>query len=145
MDKQKKKRQYERLSRVSQPLLDNYSWLAIVNYCYLQKMTDRKNALRKRTFRKQEDRKKWEKVMFPEMISSEESLEENDEEVLKIRPLTWRAEIVNKMFAELDVMSQKEKSPQARRQQKPRRIGEISTRQPPSWAPAWSIARPRDM
>ena len=78
-------------------------------------------------------------------MSSEESFEENDEEVLKIHPLTWRAEIVNKMFTELNLMSKKEKSPQARRQQKPRRIGEESTRQPLSWAPAWSLNRPRGM
>ena len=108
-------------------------------------MTDWKMALTKKSFKKQEDRKKWEKVMYTEMMSSEESSKENDEEVLKIRPLTWRAEIVNKMFTELDLMLKKEKSPQARRQQKPRRIGEVSTRQPPLWAPAWSLNRPRGM
>ena len=46
-------------------------------------MIDHKTALMKKTFRKQ-DRKKWERVMHNEMMSSKDSLEVNDEEVLKI-------------------------------------------------------------
>ena len=45
------------------------------------------------------------------------------------------------MFAELDLMLTKEKSPRATRQQKTRKIGELFTRQPPSSAPGWSLAR----
>ena len=102
-------------------------------------MTDHKTALMKKTFKKQ-DRKKWERVMHNEMMSSKDSLEENDEEVLKIWPFPWRAGIVNKMFAELDLMPTKEKSPQATRQQKTRKIGELFTRQPPSLAPGWEFS-----
>ena len=102
-------------------------------------MTDRKAALKKKAFKKQEDRKRWEKIFQTDMMSSEDSVEEEDEEILKVKPLTWRSEIVNRMMADLDVISKKDKSPQARRQQKTRKIGEASTRPPPQWAPTWTV------
>ena len=114
---------------------------SIASYCRcrLQKMTDRKAALKKKAFKKQEDRKRWEKIFQTDMMSSEDSVEEEDEEILKVKPLTWRSEIVNRMMADLDVISKKDKSPQARRQQKTRKIGEASTRPPPQWAPTWTV------
>ena len=56
------------------------------------------------------------------MISNEDSAE--DEEILT---LTWRSEIVNWMMADLDIISKKDTSPQARKQQKTRKIGKGST------------------
>ena len=79
--------------------------------------------------------------MHTEMMSSEDSLEENDEEVLKIRPLTWRAKIVNKMFAELDVMSKKEKPSSKKAAETKEDWGGIY-KTPPSLASAWNLARP---
>jgi len=74
------------------------------------------------------------------MMSSEDSAEEEDgEEVLTVKPLAWRAQIVNKMMADLDLICKKDKSPQSRRQLKARKIGETSTRPPPQWAPTWSV------
>ena len=46
--------------------------------------------------------------------------------MLKVKPLPWRTKIVNRMFADLDAISKKNKSPQAKRQQKARKIGEAS-------------------
>ena len=59
-------------------------------------------------------------------MSSEESAEEDGEEILTVKPLTWRAEIVNKMMADLDIICKKDKSPQSRRQLKTRKTGEAS-------------------
>ena len=50
-------------------------------------------------------------------------------------------DIVNEMFAELDLMLKKKK---ALKQEGSRNQGE-STRQPPLWAPAWNLARSRAM
>ena len=102
-------------------------------------MTERKGALKKKTFKKQEDRKRWEKIFHTDMMSSEESAEEDGEEILTVKPLTWRAEIVNKMMADLDIICKKDKSPQSRRQLKTRKTGEASIRPSPNWAPAWSV------
>ena len=71
------------------------------------------------------------------MMSSEDSIEKSNEEMLKVKPLPWRAKIANTMFA--DAISKKNKSPQALRQQKARKIGEASTRPPPAWAPSWTL------
>ena len=94
-----------------------------------------------KTFKKDEDRKKWEKVFHTDMMSNEDSIEENNEEMLKVKSLPWRAEIVNKMFGDLDAISKKNKSPQAKRQQKARKMGEGSTRPPPAWAPSWALKK----
>ena len=52
-------------------------------------MTDGKAALKKKTFKNQEDRKRWEKIFHTDMMSSEDSVEEKDEEIMKVEPLTW--------------------------------------------------------
>ena len=51
-------------------------------------MTERKGALKKKIFKKQEDRKRWEKIFHTDMMSSEESAEEDGEEILTVKPLT---------------------------------------------------------
>ena len=43
-------------------------------------------------------------------MSSEENDEEDDKEILKVKVLPWRAEIVNKMITDLDTISKKEES-----------------------------------
>ena len=64
-------------------------------------MTDRKAAVKKKTFKKQEDCKRWEKIFHTNMMSSEDSAKEDGEEILIVKLLTWQAEIVNKMMADL--------------------------------------------
>ena len=97
----------------------------------MQKRADQKAALKKKSFKKQEDRKRWEKIFHTDMISSKDSVEEDGEEILTVKQLTWRAEIVNRMMADLDVICKKDKSTQSSRQLKIRKIGEASTRSPP--------------
>ena len=109
---------------------------------HVQKLTDRKAALNKKNFKKPDDRKKWEKILHTEMMSSEDSCEEDHEEVLKVKILPWRGEIVNRMFTDLDFICKKEKSPQGIRQQKPRKLGETSIRPAPLWAPEWALKKP---
>ena len=107
----------------------------------LQKLTDRKAAFIKKSFKKAEDRKKWEKILQIDMMSSEDSIEEDDKEMLVIKQLPWRGELVNKMFNELDMTAKKEKSPQGLRQQKQRKLGGTSSRPVPSWAPEWALKK----
>ena len=71
-------------------------------------MTERKASLQKITIKKGlRQQKKWEKVFHNDMMSSEDSIEEDNEEMLKVKTLPWRAEIVNKIFGDLDVIKKK--------------------------------------
>ena len=54
-------------------------------------------ALEKMTFSKQEDKALWEKVLVLEMMSSEDSEIDEEEEVLMVHPLPWRASKVDAM------------------------------------------------
>ena len=85
------------------------------------------------------EKEKWEKVFIPQMVSSEES-DESDEETIVIKPLQWRAERVDSMFHALDSQVAHNKTSQAKRQRKNRVISSVySTRAPPS-VPKWAIA-----
>ena len=81
-------------------------------------------------------REKWLKVMVNEMMSSEES---GDEDKVVVHPLPWRTDYVNKMFYKIDSYCIARKSPQARRQIKERASGFLSTRVAPSGMPSWSV------
>lgn len=70
------------------------------------------------------------------MMSSEDS---SDEGSNSIRPLPWRSEYVNKMFGRIDKYCESSKSAQARRQMKPRVIGEPSERPLPQGLPDWAF------
>ena len=95
-------------------------------------MGERTSALKKMKFKKSSDCDLWMKVLIPEMMSSEESgNDEDDEEILKVLPLPWRARKVTKMFQQLDLESSKYKTPQSRRQRKRRVLGESSERARP--------------
>lgn len=65
-------------------------------------------------------------------MSSEESSMDEEEEVLKVHSLSWRARKVNAMFERLDGEAGKSKTPQAKRQRKRRVTGESSQRQQPA-------------
>lgn len=45
-----------------------------------------------------------------DMMSSEDRGEEGEEQFLKVKLLPWWAELVNKMFTNLDTISRKDKS-----------------------------------
>ena len=105
---------------------------------YLQKLKERKTMLAKSKI-EQRDKDKWCKVMVMSMMSSEESGEDEGEEVLIRRRLSWRAERVNDFFKKLDDNVWAEKSPQARRQMKKRMLGEASSRPLPAGMSKWAV------
>ena len=84
----------------------------------------------------EEARQKWLKVMVNEMMSSEES--GNDDKVI-VHSLPWRTDYVNKMFRNIDSYSKARKSAQAKRQMKEREYAEQSTRAAPCGMPTWAI------
>ncbi|XP_065892713.1 uncharacterized protein [Dysidea avara] len=89
----------------------------------------------------EEDRKKREKVLIPEMISSDESdHDEQGKSVFSVKELRWRSDRVNNFFVKLDDSVDKRKLDQAIRQSKARKRGKkVSTRSPPISAPKWSL------
>ena len=66
-----------------------------------------------------------------DLMSSEESDIDDDEEILVLHPLPWRSEKVDQMFVMLDNETMKSKSPQAHRQMKRRVSGDESERSVP--------------
>ena len=61
-----------------------------------QKLQEQRATLNKSSM-PQKDRDKWGKVLVAEMMSSEESDEEN-EEVIAVKPLPWRTEKVSSLL-----------------------------------------------
>ena len=68
------------------------------------------------TFTDEQQRDHWQPAMQIDMMSSEESGMEGDEEVMLIRPLPWRSEQVNRLMKQLDQKVESSRTPQARRQ-----------------------------
>ena len=93
----------------------------------------------------EKDREKWKKIFQVNFMSSEES-DGNDEEVIEVHPLSWRSDRVTTFLHSLDEKAREEKSPQARRQMKMRRMGSPSSRAQPTHddngqaLPSWVFA-----
>ena len=83
----------------------------------------------------EEARQKWLKVMVNEMMSSEES---GDDDKVLVHPIPWRTEYVNKMFRSIDNYCKARKSAQAKRQMKEREYAGQSCRVAPSGMPSWA-------
>ena len=98
-------------------------------------MLERKSVLEKANMQ-QKDKEKWLKVLKVDMMSSEES--ENDDMIIK--PLEWRSGIVNRFLLKLDEKALELKSPQAKRQRKTRMVSkDYSLRDIPKHTPSWAI------
>ncbi len=80
----------------------------------------------------EDTRQKWLKILVNEMMSSEES---GDEDKVVVHPLPWRKDYVNQMFHKIDDYCLARKSVQAKRQMKERSNGVLSTRAAPSGMP----------
>ena len=78
-----------------------------------QKLTERTAALRKLKFKKKSDADVWMKVMCLDMMSSDESGMDEEDEVYRVRVLPWRKDPVKRMFNTLDSEALKVKSRQA--------------------------------
>ena len=76
---------------------------------------------------------------MPEMMSSEESDDENDD-LITVEPINWRTERVSTFLYRLDSKVETAKSSQAKRQRK-RRIesSECSLRVKPAALPDWAV------
>ena len=87
------------------------------------------------------DREKWKKVLVTQLMSSDESGNEDDElAVFVVKELPWRSDKVTAFFEKLDGVRQSRKTEQASRQTKKRvRKGVMSTRPPPSGLPTWAV------
>ena len=91
----------------------------------------------------EEQRTKWLKVMSNEFMSSEESGNDSDDDII-LHPIPWRSKYVSKMFAKIDAYNNRSKSSQARRQKKNRIVGSSSSRPCPTAdysVPDWAIAK----
>lgn len=88
------------------------------------------------------DRVKWEKVLISDLISSDESDEdEHGQPILVIKELKWRSDRVSSFFSRLDELHHQRKSEQAVRQTKARvYMDKTSQRLVPASIPAWAIA-----
>lgn len=72
------------------------------------------------TFTDERQREKWLLAMRMDIMSSEESEIEGDDDVIIIKPLPWRSNAVNEMIQRLDARIRENRSSQARRQAKTR-------------------------
>ena len=111
--------------------------------CFLpQKLQERRSVFKKRVYTNNEDKEKWLKVLVPDMISSEESEEDDDGDFNVVKTLPWRAVVVRDFFYDLDEHYYSGKSPQAKRQTKRRALSdEVSSRSlPVDHFPSWAIS-----
>ena len=103
-----------------------------------QKLNERRATLKKSTLPEQE-REKWVKCFVTDLIASEESDDEND--LIVVKPLPWRATRLTDFFKSLDVLTEEEKSSQALRQRKQRVLSSTESSRPKpvsSGVPRWA-------
>lgn len=87
---------------------------------------------------KDSEREKWAKVFVVDMMSSEESDMENEENII-VKTLPFRHARVSSYFKAIDEASDKQKTPQALRQRKRRILGGESDRSVPTNLPKWAV------
>ena len=111
---------------------------------FLQKLQERKAALEKMSLEDETHREMWLKVLQFDAISSEESGNEDGEDVIYVKPLPWRSKKFNDFISLLDAQAQVNKSSLAKRQSKRRLTGVVSMRPCPDSAdsnlPDWLFA-----
>lgn len=107
----------------------------------MQKFNERKATAAKGEYRNEEEKEKWSSVMKIEVMSSDESEEDEGDDVILVHPLPWLSAEVVAFKQKLDEEIKREKTPQARRQTKRRVIGTSSIRPcPPSQGlPSWAV------
>lgn len=96
-------------------------------------------------FSEEQQRERWFVAMQADLLSSEESGMEADEEVIVVKTLPWRNDQVTSLMRRLDDKIKVDRSPQANRQAKKRIYGaKTSTRSQPTICenmPAWLFKR----
>lgn len=94
------------------------------------------------SFTNETARNKWKEVLTLDIMSSEESGVEADDDVLYVRPLPWRSEKVVDMLKILDEKAMSGKSRLSRRQRKRRvrlQTSSSDQRPTPTSCPSWMI------
>ena len=121
-------------------LIFSHSTVNIYVVLSMQKLQERKVAFGKLSY-SENDRGKLQKALVMELMSSEESGDDDDTIVIKL--LGWRSEVFNTFLEKLDEKSSSFKSKQAKRQTKERVIGEESARTKPAGGdiPTWVIKK----
>lgn len=82
-------------------------------------------------------------VIIPELMSSESSCSDSDDDTLVKRQLSWRSQKVTDFFLKLDSHNKETKSTQAKRQMKARVLSDVvSSRDIPSNVklPSWAVS-----
>ena len=119
-----------------------YSDYVIMTLQFLsQKLKSRLSVLEKSRL-SDEDKRSWRMVIIPELMSSESSCAESDDDTLIKRQLPWRSQKVTDFFLKLDSHSKETKSTQAKRQMKARLLSDdVSMRDIPGniRLPSWAI------
>lgn len=106
-----------------------------------QKLQERKATIEKMTFKDPQQLENWRQVLKAEYMSSEESATDEGEEVILVMPLPWRSVHLNQLLAWVDKKAMAEKTPQARRQTKRRKLGSPSCRPKPIGdVPRWATS-----
>ena len=83
------------------------------------------------TFTNATTKKDWEQILIPEMISSDESgVEADDQEVIIVSSLPWRSNEVQNMLIFLDDKIHQSKSPLALCQTKKRVVSDVPSNWP---------------
>ena len=85
----------------------------------------------------QAQKERWAPCVVAEMMSSEESDDENEEFV--VRPLPWRSDKVDSLYSSLDMKFNKKRSKKSAMMTIHRTKGLPSDRSRPSGVPDWSL------
>ena len=97
----------------------------------MQKCQERKAVFGKGSFNADLDKEKWRSVLTLDLMSSDESGQEGEQEVIISHPLPWLSANVGQFMRKLDEVALKAKSPRAIRQMKGRLEGSPSQRPRP--------------
>ena len=114
-------------------------FVAITSPFFLtQRRSERESEFHKMSY-SDSDREKWRKVLVTQLMSSDESSNEDDQAIFIVKELSWRSDKVTSFFEKLDSVRQSRKTEQASRQTKRRvRKGVMSSRPPPPGLPTWA-------
>ena len=94
--------------------------------------------LEKGSFDGGRDMEQWKAILTIDLMSSDESADEEGEELLVTHPLPWLSDTVSQFKLSLDQQIMQSKTPQARRQMKKRMVGCPSKRSILENLPSWA-------
>ena len=114
-----------------------YLLLINIHVFTTQKLEERWAILNKMDFNDKTHHERWFEALQVDTMSSEESDKENDEDILVVRPLSWRSSEFEKLLNIIDKEREVKKSSQAKRQLMKRVNGPFLARNQPDSVPKW--------